>query len=148
MGMMKEFKAFAMRGNVIDMAVGIIIGGAFGKIISSMVNDIIMPPIGMALGNVDFTELKYVLREEIPADAAAGVDAMPAVTINYGVFINTTLDFLIVAFCIFLMIHSLSKMKKPEPTPEPGPATTKECPQCCSTIAIKATRCPNCTAQI
>lgn len=103
MGMMKEFKEFAMRGNVVDMAVGIIIGGAFGKIISSMVNDIIMPPIGMAMGKVDFSELKVVLQEATPA--TEGTEAVAEVAINYGMFINTTLDFIIVAFCIFMVIR-------------------------------------------
>jgi len=146
--MLKEFKDFAVRGNVIDMAVGIIIGGAFGKIVSSMVNDIIMPPIGMALGNVDFADLKVVLREAVAADEAAGIKALPAVSINYGMFINTTLDFIIVAFCIFMMIRTINKLKREAPAPAPGPATTKECPQCCSTIPIKASRCPNCTSQV
>ena len=148
MGMLKEFKEFAVRGNVIDMAVGIIIGGAFGKIVSSMVNDIIMPPIGLALGNVDFADMKYVLREEVIADTTKGIEAAPAVTINYGMFINTTLDFIIVAFCIFMMIRTINKMKREQPTPAPAPVTTKECPQCCSIIPVKATRCPNCTSQL
>ncbi len=148
MSMLKEFKEFAVRGNVIDMAVGIIIGGAFGKIVSSMVNDIIMPPIGMALGNVDFADLKVVLREEVLADPAQGVEALPAVAINYGMFINTTLDFIIVAFCIFMMIRTINKLKREQPTAAPAPVTTKECPQCCSIIPLKASRCPQCTSQV
>lgn len=148
MGMLKEFKEFAVRGNVIDMAVGIIIGGAFGKIVSSMVNDVIMPPIGLAMGGVDFSELKVVLKDEVIADAALGIEAAPAVSINYGMFVNTTLDFIIVAFCIFMMIRTLNKLKRAEPVAEPGPPTTKECPKCYSTISIKATRCPNCTSEL
>ncbi|MBN1855026.1 MAG: large-conductance mechanosensitive channel protein MscL [Pirellulales bacterium] len=139
MGMLKEFKEFAMRGNVVDMAVGIIIGGAFGKIVSSLVNDVVMPPIGMMLGNVDFSNLAYTLSEKTK-DAEA-------VTIRYGAFINTVLDFLIVAFCIFMVIKVMNQLqrKKEEVPPEP---TTKECPKCYSSIPIKATRCPNCTSEL
>lgn len=137
MGMLKEFREFAVRGNVVDMAVGIIIGAAFGKIVSSLVNDIIMPPIGMLLGNVDFSQLSVVLREKT-ADAEA-------VTINYGIFINTVLDFIIVAFAIFLVIRQMNRMKRQE---APQPATTKNCPYCMSVIDIKATRCPNCTSEL
>ncbi len=139
MGMIKEFKEFAMRGNVVDMAVGIIIGGAFGKIVSSLVNDVIMPPIGMALGNVDFSKLAITLSEKTAA--AEGV------TIRYGVFINTVLDFIIVAFCIFMVIKAMNRLqhKAEEPTKEP---TTKECPRCCTTISIKASRCPQCTSEL
>ncbi|NQV24285.1 MAG: large-conductance mechanosensitive channel protein MscL [Rhodopirellula sp.] len=137
--MMKEFKEFAMRGNVVDMAVGIIIGVAFGKIVNSLVNDIIMPPIGMALGNVDFSKLAITLSEKT-AEAEA-------VTIKYGLFINTVLDFVIVAFCIFMVIKGMNQMKSQEPEPAKEP-TTKDCPKCCSNIPIKATRCPNCTSEI
>ena len=139
MGMVKEFREFAMRGNVVDMAVGIIIGAAFGKIVSSLVNDVIMPPIGMALGNVDFSKLAITLSEKtIEAEA---------VTIKYGVFINTVLDFIIVAFCIFMVIKGMNRMKREteEPTKEP---TTQDCPKCCTSISIKATRCPNCTSEL
>lgn len=146
MGMIKEFKEFAMRGNVIDMAVGIIIGGAFGKIISSLVNDIIMPPIGLALGNVDFAELALVLQEAKPA--AEGAEEVAQVSINYGMFINTTLDFIIIALCIFMMIRTLNKLKREEPAPAPVPDSTKECPKCCSIIPIKATRCGHCTSEL
>jgi large conductance mechanosensitive channel len=139
MGMMKEFKEFALRGNVVDMAVGIIIGGAFGKIVTSLVNDVIMPPIGMLLGNVDFSQLSITLRAKT-AEAEA-------VTIGYGLFINTVLDFIIVAFCIFMVIRAMNRMKhKEEETPKEP--TTKECPKCCSSIPIKATRCPNCTCEL
>lgn len=137
MGMMKEFKEFAMRGNVVDMAVGIIIGGAFGKIVSSLVNDVIMPPIGLLLGNVDFSELAVTLREA-SADTAA-------VTIKYGLFINTILDFIIVAFAIFMMIKQMNRFKKEAPAAAP---TTKDCPKCFTAIPIKATRCPNCTSEL
>jgi large conductance mechanosensitive channel len=137
MGMLKEFKDFAMRGNVVDMAVGIIIGGAFGKIVSSLVNDVVMPPIGLLLGKVDFSNLAVtIMKKTAEADA---------VTIRYGMFINTVLDFVIVAFSIFVVIKQLNRLKKEAPAAAP---TTKECPKCYSTIPIKATRCPNCTSEI
>lgn len=139
MGMLAEFKSFAMRGNVVDMAVGVVIGAAFGKIVSSLVSDIIMPPIGLLLGNVDFSELAVVLQEK-----TADTDA---ITLNYGVFINTVLDFIIVAFAIFMVIKQLNRLKKKEEAPAADP-TTKECPRCISTISIKATRCPNCTSDL
>lgn len=137
MGMLKEFKEFAMRGNVVDMAVGIIIGAAFGKIVTSLVNDVIMPPIGLLLGNVDFSNLALTLTEKT-AEAEA-------VTIKYGVFINTVLDFLIVAFAIFIVIKQLNRLKKAEPEAE---VTTKDCPRCYSSIPIQASRCPHCTSEI
>ena len=137
MSMVKEFKEFAMRGNVVDMAVGIVIGGAFGKIVSSLVNDVIMPPIGLILGNVDFSNLAITLREKTVA--------AEAVTIKYGLFINTVLDFVIVAFAIFMVIKQMNRLKKKE---APAEVTTKECPKCLSTIALKASRCPNCTSEI
>ena len=140
MSMMKEFREFAMRGNVVDMAVGIIIGGAFGKIVSSLVADVIMPPIGLLLGGVDFSNLVITLKQ--------AVGDVPAVTLNYGVFINTVLDFIIIAFAIFMVIKGMNKMKrKEEPKPAPAP-TTKVCPKCFTEISIKATRCPNCTSEI
>jgi len=139
MGMMSEFREFAMRGNVVDMAVGIIIGGAFGKIVSSFVSDVIMPPIGMLLGNVDFSDLAITLKEKT---AETG-----AVTLNYGTFINSVLDFVIVAFAIFFVIKQMNRLKKKEVASAAAP-TTKECPRCFSTVAIKATRCPNCTSEI
>ncbi len=137
--MLKEFKEFAMRGNVVDMAVGIIIGGAFGKIVSSLVNDVIMPPIGYLMGNVDFSNLAITIKEKT-AEAEA-------VTIKYGVFINTVLDFIIVAFAIFIVIKQMNKLKKAEEAPVAEP-TTKDCPKCYSEISIKATRCPSCTSEI
>ena len=139
MGMLKEFKEFAMRGNVVDMAVGIIIGGAFGKIVTSLVKDVIMPPIGMLLGNVDFSQLSITLREKT-AEAEA-------VTISYGLFINTVLDFIIVAFCIFMVIKAMNRMQRKEEE-APKEPTTRDCPKCCSSIPIKATRCPNCTSEL
>lgn len=149
--MFKEFREFAMRGNVVDMAVGIIIGAAFGAIIKSLVADVIMPPIGMALGNVDFTNLFFVLKAG--ADAAgpyatlADAQAAGAVTVNYGVFVNSIISFLIVAFAVFMLIRNLNKMKKEAEAP-PAVPTTKKCPKCISEIAIEATRCPNCTSDV
>ncbi len=144
--MLKEFKEFVMRGNVLDLAVAVIIGGAFGKIITSFVNDVLMPPIGLLLGGVDFTNLFLALDgrtyESLEAATAAG-----AATINYGVFINTVIDFLIVAFVIFLVVKSANASKKKE-KPAPAEPTTKECPHCFTTIPIKATRCPNCTSEL
>ena len=142
--MLKEFKEFAMRGNVVDMAVGIIIGAAFGKIVSSMVQDIIMPPIGMLMGNVDFSDL-FINLSSGTFNSLAEAKAAGAATINYGVFINTLLDFVIVAFAIFLLIRTINRMKRKE---EPAPATTKECPECLSTIPLKAKRCPQCTSAV
>lgn len=142
--MWREFKEFAMRGNVIDMAVGIIIGAAFGKIISSFVNDILMPPIGLLLGGVDFSDFFINLSGGQYATLAEA-QAAGAVTINYGLFINTVLDFLIVAFVIFLFVRQINRLKKEAPPPEPN---TKECPYCFSTIPLKATRCPHCTSEL
>ena len=148
--MLKEFKEFAMRGNVVDMAVGIIIGAAFGTIVKSLVADIIMPPIGLLLGNVDFSDLFILLKSGDPAGPystlAAAKDA-GAVTLNYGVFLNTVISFLIVAFAIFLIIRALNQLQRQKEEPAPAP-TTKECPFCLSTIPIKATRCPYCTSEL
>ena len=148
--MLKEFKEFILRGNVVDMAVGIIIGAAFGTIIASLVGDIIMPPIGLLLGGVDFANLFILLRAGSPAGpyaSLADAQAAGAVTINYGVFINAVIAFLIVAFVIFLLIRSISQMKREEEAP-PAEPTTKECPYCLSTIPIKATRCSHCTSEL
>lgn len=148
--MFKEFKEFAMRGNVIDMAVGIIIGAAFGTIVKSLVADIIMPPIGLILGNVDFSNLFVTLSDGATAGPYASIidaQAAGAVTINYGVFINTVISFLIIAFCVFMIIRSMNKLKRQEEAPKVEP-TTKECPHCFSTISIKATRCANCTTEL
>jgi large conductance mechanosensitive channel len=142
--MFKEFKEFAMRGNVLDMAVGIIIGAAFGRIITSFVSDIIMPPIGLILGRVDFSTLFWnISGTEYPTLAAA--KAANAATINYGSFLNTVIDFLIVAFVIFLMVRQVNRWKEPVAAPA---VTTRECPYCLSQIPLKATRCPNCTSEV
>ncbi len=148
--MLKEFKEFAMRGNVMDMAVGIIIGAAFGAIVSSLVADVLMPPIGMLLGNVDFSELFVVLQQGATAGPYATIEAAKtagAVTMNYGLFINAIVKFIIVAFAVFLMIRSINRLKKPEVAPAAAP-TTKDCPYCYSAVAIKATRCAFCTAEL
>jgi large conductance mechanosensitive channel len=142
--MWKEFKAFAMRGNVLDMAVGIIIGAAFGRIITSLVGDILMPPIGLILGKVDFSSLFLNVSGKSYATLAEA-KAANAATINYGVFLNTVIDFVIVAFVIFLLVRQVNKWSRPAPAPE---ATTKDCPYCISAIPIKATRCPNCTSEL
>jgi large conductance mechanosensitive channel len=148
--MLKEFKEFALRGNVIDMAVGIIIGAAFGTIVTSLVNDVIMPPIGLLLGGVDFTSFFILLKAGSPAApyaSLADAQAAGAVTINYGVFINAVISFLIVAFVLFLLIRSINQLKREEEAP-PAEPTTKECPFCLSTIPIKATRCAYCTSEL
>ena len=142
--MFKEFKEFAMRGNVVDMAVGIIIGAAFGKIITSLVSDIIMPPIGRLLGDVDFSSL-YINISGKPYPSLAAAKAAGAATINYGFFLNTVLDFLIVAFVVFLLVRQVNRWNKPAPAPA---AATKDCPFCLSAIPIGAVRCAHCTADI
>lgn len=128
--MLKEFKDFVMRGNVLDLAVAVIIGGAFGKIVGSLVNDMLMPLIGLAMGQVNFSELAWTVGEA---------------SVKWGAFVQTIIDFVIVAFVIFLIVKSANKMKTPAPAAAP---TTKECPHCFSVIHIKATRCPNCTSEI
>jgi large conductance mechanosensitive channel len=148
--MLKEFKAFALRGNVIDMAVGIIIGAAFGTIVKSLVDDVIMPPIGLLLGGVNFANLFILLKTGSPAApyaSLADAQAAGAVTINYGVFINAVISFLIVAFVIFLLIRGMNRLTSKKEA-APAAPTTKECPFCLSTIPIKATRCPHCTSQL
>lgn len=144
--MWKEFKEFAMRGNVLDMAVGIIIGAAFGKIVSSFVNDVLMPPIGLLLGKVDFSNLFITLSGQSFATLEEAKKA-GAVTIKYGLFFNTIIDFILVAFAIFFMIRQINRLKR-QPEPAPAVPTTKECPYCFSVIPIKATRCPNCTSEL
>lgn len=144
--MFKEFKAFIMRGNVLDLAVAVIIGGAFGKIISSLVNDIIMPPIGLLLGSVDFSSLFINLSSKSYASLAEAQKAGTP-TLNYGLFINTVVDFLIVAFVIFLVIRAANRLQQLQ-AKEPTQPTTKECPHCLSVIPIKATRCAHCTAEL
>ncbi len=148
--MLKEFKEFAMRGNVVDMAVGIIIGGAFGTIVKSLVSDVLMPPIGLLLGGVDFANLFAVLKQGATAGPyAALVDAQKAgaVTVNYGLFINSVISFLIVAFAVFQLIRIMNSMKRKEEAP-PAEPTEKECPHCFTSIPIKASRCPHCTSEI
>jgi large conductance mechanosensitive channel len=150
MSMLKEFKAFAMRGNVVDLAVGVIIGGAFGAIINSLVKDIIMPPIGLLLGKVDFTNLFWIMKEGTvppPYPTVADAATAGAVTLNYGVFINTIISFLIVAFAVFLLIKGINKLQ-PKPAEAPAAPATKDCPYCATAIPIKATRCPHCTSQL
>jgi large conductance mechanosensitive channel len=144
--MLKEFKEFAMKGNVLDMAVGIIIGGAFGKIISSFVGDVLMPPIGLLLGKVDFSSLFINLSDKSYASLAEA-KAAGAPTLNYGVFINTVLDFIIVAFVIFLLIRQVNRMRA-QPAAAPAAPTTKDCPFCATAIPIKAARCPHCTSEL
>jgi large conductance mechanosensitive channel len=144
--MLKEFREFAMRGNVVDLAVGVIIGAAFGKIVTSLVNDIIMPPIGKLLGGVDFSNLFISLSHE-SYKSLAEAKAAGAATINIGVFINTLLDFAIVAFAVFLMVKQVNRFM-PKKAEAPAAPTTKDCQFCCTAIPIKATRCPNCTSPL
>ncbi len=146
--MFKEFKEFAMRGNVVDMAVGIIIGAAFGTVVKSLVGDIIMPPIGLLLGNVDFANLFILMKTGNPSGpylSLAEAQKAGAVTINYGTFFNTIISFIVVAFAVFLLIRSLNRLQRPEKAPE---TTTKECPYCLSTIPMQATRCAHCTSEL
>jgi len=148
--MLKEFKEFVMRGNVVDLAVGIIIGAAFGGIVNSLVNDVIMPPLGQMLAKIDFKDLKVVTRERHeavkgdPAKKVADQPEVPEVAIKYGQFINTIINFVIVAFAMFLIVKGMNKLyKKPPP-----PVNTKECPFCCSNVPVKATKCPNCISEL
>jgi large conductance mechanosensitive channel len=148
--MWKEFKEFALRGNVLDMAVGIIVGAAFGTIVKSLVDDIIMPPIGLLLGGVDSANLFILLREGAPVApyaSLADAQAAGAVTINYGVFINAVISFLIVALVVFVLIRGFNRMRREEEAP-PAEPTTKECPYCMSTIPVGATRCAYCTSPL
>ena len=145
--MFKHFKEFIMRGNVVDMAVGVIIGGAFGKIVASLVNDVLMPPIGRLTGGVDFSSL-YINLSGTAYTSLAEAQKAGAPTLNYGLFLNNVINFLIVAFVIFIMIKQINKLQKPAQPGSPAAPTTKECPFCCSTVAIKAVRCPNCTSQL
>ncbi len=144
--MLKEFKEFAMRGNVLDMAIGIIIGAAFGKIVSSFVADVLMPPVGLLMGGADFTNYFVTLRGAVQPTLATAKEA-GSVTVNYGVFLNTILDFLVVAFAVFLLIRQVNRFKRKAEAPAAPPAT-KECPQCLSVIPLKARRCAHCTAQL
>ncbi len=149
--MFKEFKAFAMRGNVVDMAVGIIIGASFGAIVKSLVDDVIMPPIGLVLGNVDFSNLYFVMKEGAAAAAPyvslADAKKAGAVTLNYGLFINAVVSFTIVAFAVFMLVRTINRLRALEEAAPEAP-TTKDCPRCYSAIPIKATRCPHCTSEL
>jgi len=147
--MWEEFKEFALRGNVVDMAVGIIIGGAFGTIVSSLIDDVVMPPIGLLLGGTDFADLFVLLKQGTPGApyaSLADAQAAGAVTINYGQFINALISFLVVAVVIFFLIRMMNRLRREEEAPEEP--TTKDCPFCLSAIPIKATRCPYCTSQL
>jgi large conductance mechanosensitive channel len=145
--MIKEFKEFVARGNVVDMAVGIIIGGAFATIVKSLVDDVLMPPVGLLLGGVDFANFFAVLKDGIaprPYPTLAAAKAAGAVTVNYGLFFNSAISFLIVAFAVFLLVRSVNTMRRQEPVA----ATTKDCQFCATAIPLKATRCPQCTSQL
>lgn len=142
--MWEEFKKFVMRGNVLDLAIAVIMGGAFGKIVTSFINDVLMPPLGLLLGKVNFADLFIDLSGQGYTSLAAAQEA-GAATINYGIFINTVLDFVVVAFVVFLLVRQMNKLKKAE---APAAPTTKECPYCYSQIPLKATRCPHCTSQL
>lgn len=146
--MLKEFKEFAVRGNVVDMAVGIIIGGAFGTIVKSLVDDVLMPPLGLLLGGVDFSNFFFVLKEGAttgPYASVSSAKAAGAVSVNYGLFLNSVISFMIVAFAVFMLIRGINAVRRRE---EAAPASTKECPYCASSIPIKASRCPHCTSQL
>jgi large conductance mechanosensitive channel len=142
--MLKEFKEFIVRGNVMDMAVGIIVGAAFGKIVSSFVGDLLMPPLGKLMGNVNFSDL-FINLSDKSYDTLAAAKAAGAATINYGVFINTVLDFIIIAFAIFLLVKSVNKLKRAE---VPPPSATKDCPFCCNAVPVAAKKCGHCTSEL
>jgi len=144
--MWKEFREFALKGNAVDLAIGVIIGAAFGAIVTSLVSDIMMPPIGKALGGVDFSNLFLVLGDGTYPSLKAAKEA-GAATINYGAFINVVINFLIVAFVLFMVVKAMNRMKREAPAPTPAP-TEKECPQCATSIPIKAKRCPHCTSTL
>lgn len=147
--MLKDFKAFVMRGNVLDLAVGFIMGAAFGTIVTSFVNDVIMPPIGLALGRVDFSNLYWLLepgaKAAPPYSSLAEAKAAGAVTLNYGLFVNAVVSFIIVAFAVFLLVRLAAKLHRPDPA---APPTTKPCPACAMGVPLQATRCPYCTSGI
>jgi large conductance mechanosensitive channel len=145
MKMLQEFKEFATKGNMFDMAVGIILGAAFGKVVSSMVNDILMPPIGKLMGHLDFSNF-FINLSGTPYATLADAKKAGAAVISYGMFCNTLLEFLIAAFAVFLLIKQINRLRRPAPAP--AAPTTRECPFCVSTISLKATRCPNCTSQL
>jgi large conductance mechanosensitive channel len=147
--MLKDFKAFVMRGNVLDLAVGFIMGAAFGTIVTSLVSDIIMPPVGLALGHVDFSNLYLLLepgtKAAPPYTSLAEAKAAGAVTLNYGLFVNAVVSFIIVAFAVFLLVRAAARLQRPDPA---APPTTKACPACTMAIPIQATRCPHCTSGV
>lgn len=149
--MFKEFKEFAMRGNVVDMAVGIVIGAAFGTIVKSLVDDILMPPVGLLLGNVDFSNIFFTLKEGAkaagPYASLAAAKEAGAVTLNLGVFVNTVISFLIVALAVFLVVKGMNRLKREQEAVPAAPAT-KDCPFCCTAIPLSASRCPHCTSQL
>ncbi len=142
--MLKEFKEFAMKGNVLDMAIGVIIGGAFGKIVTSLVSDVLMPPLGLVLGKVDFSSL-FLNLSGTPQPSLAAAKAAGAPTVNYGVFLQTVLDFIIIAFVVFMIVKQVNRLKTPA---APAAPTTKDCPLCLSTIPIRATKCAHCTSSV
>jgi large conductance mechanosensitive channel len=142
--MLKEFREFAMKGNVLDMAIGVIIGAAFGKIVTSLVSDVLMPPIGLLMGKVDFSSL-FLNLSSTPQPSLAAAKAAGTPTINYGVFLQTVFDFIIIAFVIFVLVKQVNRLKTPA---APGAPTTKDCPLCLSTIPIKATKCAHCTSSV
>jgi large conductance mechanosensitive channel len=143
--MLKEFREFAVKGNMLDLAVGVIIGGAFGKIVTSLTTDIIMPPIGLLLGKMDFSNLFVTLTPGKSFETVKQAKDAGAATLNYGLFINTCIDFLIVAFAVFMLVKQINRLRK---APEPPPPNTKDCPFCCSKIPIPASRCPQCTSEL
>lgn len=142
--MLNEFKKFALRGSVIDLAVGIIVGAAFNGVVNSLVQDVIMPPIGLLLGKVDFSNL-YINLSGVPYDSLAKAQAAGAPTINYGLFLNAVVSFLVITFAVFLLVQQINRLRE---KPAPPPVNTKECPYCLSTIALQATRCPHCTSEL
>lgn len=149
--MLKEFKEFAVKGSVVDMAVGIIIGAAFTSVVQSLVKDVLMPPLGLLMGGMDFSELFIILKEgSIPPPYAtvAAAQEVGAITLNYGVFLNTAISFLIVSFAVFILIKYINKLKRPKETPEPVAPSVKKCPYCFSDIPVEATRCPDCTSEL
>jgi large conductance mechanosensitive channel len=150
MGFVKEFREFAVRGNVVDMAVGIIIGGAFGTVVKSFVDDVMMPPLGILVGNVDFSDMTMVLRQGStpgPYETLAAARDAGAVTLNVGLFLNAVVSFAIVAFAVFILVRAINRLKRTEEAPPPAP-TTKDCPFCASAIPQKASRCPLCTSEL
>ena len=144
--MLKEFREFIARGNVVDMAVGVIIGAAFGKIVASLVDDIVMPPIGLLIGGIDFSNLFLSLSGQTYPSLKAAKD-VGAPTVNYGIFLNNLFNFLIISFVIFMLVRGVNRLKRQEPAPTAAP-TTRDCPYCVSIIPLKATRCPHCTSEV